>query len=298
MTITVEPGSRLFRIRDGKGQLHQLSSYLLQEAESGDGVLFPEDIDPGTTLPEVVELRPWSPGGGVRHFEHARLYLTLLRKRFGTLFRRPNWCFVLSPWCLDSQLVVWKALLREAGFQEPVFCSNLELLSRSETGNCVRVLLHWGAGGGDLGACLQQELLSYKRLKFGEGWLIERYPDTQQGLTERREVTRILEVLANTGLGLESGQMIEVCDSQGEHHSLLLETELERALSLLNPVISEVLQFLRGLSAEDQAELFQGGLTLSGGAHLLPLLREALQGLLEIPVLLAPSPARAVLSHC
>lgn len=296
--ITVEPGSRFFRIRNRKGKLEALSSYLLQEAESGDGVIFPEELTAHTQLPDVVELRPWGDGGEVRDFSQARLYLSLLRKRYSALFRRPKWEVILSPHYLEAQRVLWKALVREAGFQGTSFGKNLERLAAREVGKSVALFCHWGAGGGDLGLCLGSELIRYRRIELGESWVLGRYCDDVQRRRrksmELAEIRRLLSTLAGAGVGLEEGRLIEVT-VQGERYSWSLAEELQAVLSLLGPIVEAILGFLGSLEPRDQAELFQTGLQLSGGASLLPLLQETLQQLLEIPVSMAHEPAVAVL---
>jgi hypothetical protein len=127
--------------------MHALSSYLVREASTGDGILFPEDLLGMADPPPVVELFPWESGGGVRDFALAATYLGLLRKRFSQLFRRGEWRIVLSPHLLDCQSQVWGALLREASIRRFQLTSNLECLCWSRVEDAPGLFLHWGAGG-------------------------------------------------------------------------------------------------------------------------------------------------------
>lgn len=302
-SLCIEPGSRLFRVRDIQGQCHCLSSYLLREASTGDGVLFPEDVRALESAPEVVELWPWDSGGGVRDFGVAGLYLGMLRKRFSPLFRRSDWRVVLSPHLLASQSHVWGALLREASIRRFQLVSNLECLCWRLCEDVPGLFLHWGAGGGDLGLCLQGETYRYERLLVGEdvlagqlgGWLAR---ELGHSVTPE-EVYRVLRLVTAEGLAFPGGRLVEI--GLGEEAtplraSLEQEVLLQAILGFLHPQIEAIEEFVRTLRAEDQGELFEHGLRLSGGAATLRLLCDCLREAFEFPVSILDRPAESVLA--
>lgn len=301
--LCLEPGSRLFRLRDGHGRFHELSSYLVREASTGDGVLFPEDLQEIDSPPEVVELYPWDWGGGVRDFALASTYLGLLRKRFSQIFRRSEWRVVLSPLLLASQSQVWGALLREASIRKFQLVSNLDCLCWSRVEDAPGLFLHWGAGGGDLGICLQGETYRYCRMLVGEGHLVLGLQDWIQRLVgqqvARDEAYRVLRVVTEHGLTFPGGRLVEI--GLGEeaaplHTSLEQEVLLQAILSSLQPQLEVVEEFVRGLSPQDQGELFQHGLTLAGGGVILKLLHDCLGEMFEFPVQRLDNPAQSVLA--
>lgn len=301
--LCIEPGSRLFRVRDVHGQSHQLSSYLLREAQSGDGILFPEDVRSLESLPKVVELWPWDSGGGVRDFAVAGLYLGMLRKRFSPVFRRSDWRVVLSPHLLASQSHVWGALLREASIRRYQLVSNLECLSWRLSEDAPGLYLHWGAGGGDLGLSLQGETFRYQRLLVGEeqlvtqlqGWLRE----TLSHSVACEEAFRVLRVATADGLAFPDGRLVEIGlgeKTTSSRASLEQEVLLQAILSFLTPQIETIEEFVRALGAEDQGELFEHGLRLSGGGVTLRLLCECLREAFEFPVSIIEQPSTSVLA--
>lgn len=300
--MTIEPGSRVFRIRDSSGNFHQVSSFYLREALSGDGICFPEDLAAMPTVPEVIELHPWDEGGSVRDLELAVSYLGLLRQRFVSLFRRIDWKIVLSQELLVSQKQVWSTLLREASIRRFQLIANLDCLSRGRVEDLPGMFFHFGAGGGDLGLCLQGETYSYRRLLVGEDalvlglrrWLSGRLGDT----VSVAESFRVLKVVIGEGLGFPGGRLIEIGCGEGATSgrvSLGQEVLLQTILDLARPQLEFVETFVKGLSPREQGDLFTHGLSLSGGAASLPLLRDCLSEVFEFPVVLHPSPAEAVL---
>jgi hypothetical protein len=303
--LCIEPGSRLFRIKDASGAHHQLSAYLLREALTGDGICFPEDLEEMESTPEVVDLWPWDQAGGVRDFALAGTYLGLLRKRFSPMFRRLEWRFVLSPLLLEQQKQVWSALLRESAIRRFELVSNLDCLSWRRTEDGPGLFLHWGAGGGDLGICLQGETYRYQRLLVGEDGIVLQLRDwllEQTGHPVRRdEAYRLLRLASAEGLAFPGGRLVEIGLGEGAtpmRSSLEQEVLLQAILTFLHPQLEAVEEFVRGLCAQDQAELFGHGLLLSGGGVTLRLLRECLEEAFEFPVTLLDGPETAVLSSC
>ena len=301
--LCIEPGSRLFRVRDTQGKLHQFSAYLVREASSGDGICFPEDLAAMEAPPAVVELYPWDHGGGVRDISLAGTYLGLLRKRFSQMFRRTEWRIVLSPHLIESQSQVWGALLREASLRKSLLVSNLEGLSWRRAEDSPGLFLHWGAGGGDLGACLQGETYRYRRLLVGEDRLVAQMRDWLLERTghpvPRDEAYRLLRVVAGEGLAFPGGRLVEIGLEEGAtplRASLEQEVLLQAILDFLHPQIEAVEEFVRALSPEDQGELFRHGLLLSGGGMALRLLRDCLEESFEFPVAIADPPDGSVLS--
>ena len=301
--LCIEPGSRLFRVKDLQGKIHEFSSYLVREALTGDGILFPEDLEVMDSPPQVVELWPWECGGAVRDFALAGIYLGLLKKRFSQMFRRSEWRVVLSPHLLASQSQVWGALLREASVRKFQLISNLECLSWQRVEEEPGLFLHWGTGGGDLGVCLQGETYRYQRLLVGEDILAVQLRDwIGQKIGQpvlKDEVYRLLRVVSATGLAFPGGRLVEI--GVGGHASPLrvsLEQEvlLQAILSFMHPQLELIEGFVRGLSADDQAALFGHGLQLSGGGVVLKLLGDCLQEIFEFPVVVLESPGHSVLS--
>jgi hypothetical protein len=282
--------------------MHALSSYLVREASTGDGILFPEDLLGMADPPPVVELFPWESGGGVRDFALAATYLGLLRKRFSQLFRRGEWRIVLSPHLLDCQSQVWGALLREASIRRFQLTSNLECLCWSRVEDAPGLFLHWGAGGGDLGACLQGETYRYLRLLVGEQhlvWQLRGWLEASMGQpVASTEAYRVLRLVSEQGLAFPSGRLVEIGLGEGAPLRTSLEQEvlLQAILGFLQPQLETVEDFVRALSPQDQGELFAHGLVLAGGGVLLKLLRDCLGEVLEIPVTLLDQPAQAVLA--
>lgn len=283
--------------------MHTLSSYLVREASTGDGVCFPEDLAGMVSPPEVVELWPWDSAGGVRDYSLATLYLSLLKKRFSGVFRRSEWRVVLSPRLLEGQGQVWNALLRETGIRKFQLLSNLECLCWGRSQDVMGLYLHWGAGGGDLGACLQGEVYRYQRLLVGEDQLVLQLRDWLHSTTERPvvrdEAYRLLRVVSDEGLAFPGGRLVEI--GLGEEAtplrvSLQQEVLLQAVLSFQQPHLEAVEGFVRALSPQDQADLFEHGLRLSGGGVTLRLLRDCLRELFEFPVSLADPASLAVLT--
>lgn len=298
----IEPGSRLFRIRDIQGGFHQFSSYCLREAESGDGVCFPEDLASMLTIPRVVELRPWESGGGVRDLELGVLYLELLRQRFMPRLRRVDCKVVLSPYLLASQRHVWSTLLREASIRRFQLVGNLDCLSRGRTEDLPGMFLHLGSGGADLGLCLQGETYRYHRLLVGEDalvvglgrWLSRHLREP----VSQAESFRVLKVVAGEGLDFAGGRLVEIgCGEETSAARVSIEQEvlLQTVLDLARPQFEEVESFVRTLGPRDQGDLFSHGLSLSGGAATLALWRDCLAETFEFPVHLHESPSEAVL---
>ncbi len=301
--VCLEPGSRLFRVKDTSGKVHSLSSYLVREATTGDGVCFPEELEGMSPRPQVVELWPWDTAGGVRDYALASLYLSLLKKRFSSVFRRAEWRVVLSPRLLAAQGQVWSALLRETGIRKFQLLSNLECLCWGRSQELMGLYLHWGAGGGDLGACLQGETYRYQRLLVGEDQLVVQLRDWLHARTgspvPRDEAYRLLRLAGDEGLAFPGGRLVEIGlggDSTPLRASLEQEVLLQAILSFQQPHLEAVEGFVRALSPQDQAELFEHGLRLSGGGVTLRLLRDCLAELFEFPVALAEPPETAVLS--
>jgi hypothetical protein len=277
----------------------------VREAATGDGILFPEDLIQLPSLPEIEELWPWEAGGGVRDFALGGTYLGLLRKRFGQMFRRSEWRIVLSPHLLASQGQVWGALLREASIRRFQLVSNLECLSWSRVEDAPGLFLHWGAGGGDLGVCLQGETYRYRRVLVGEEVLVASLRDwlSRQlgGSVAQGEAYRVLRLVTAEGLDFPGGRLVEIAwgpESAKLRASLEQEVLLQSVLSFLQPQLEVVEEFVRSLSAQDQGELFRHGLALSGGGVALKLLMDCLRELFELPVKILDQPALAVLlSH-
>ena len=253
--------------------------------------------------PQVVEIRPWDNGGGVRDFASAGIYLSMLRKRFAPVFRRHDWRVALSPHLLASQSHVWGALLREASVRRYQLISNLDCLCWRLAENAPGLFLHWGAGGGDLGLCLQGETYRYQRLLVGEDllgvqlgdWLREKIGHT----VAPEEVHRLLRVVTAQGLAFPGGRLVEIGlgeDATPLRASLEQEVLLQVILSLLHPQIETIEEFVRGMCAEDQGELFEHGLRLSGGGVLLRLVADCLREIFEFPVTLLDPPAAAILA--
>lgn len=299
----IEPGSRLFRVRDLQGQCHQLSSYCLKEAGSGDGICFPEDLAGMLHVPQVLELRPWESGGAVRDLEQAVTYMGLLRQRFLPLLRRVECQVVLSPYLLESQRHVWLTLLREASIKRFQLQSNLDRLASVQSGETSGLYLHLGAGGGDLGLCLQGETYRYSRLLVGEDTLVvglRNWLSGQLGETASwAEALRVFRIVVGEGLAFPSGRLVEVGCGEGAPSSRVSfeqEVLLQSILALARPQFEAVESFVRALDPQEQAELFRGGLQLSGGAASLRLCRDVLTETFEFPVLLHETPALAVLT--
>ena len=299
----IEPGSRLFRVRDLQGQCHQLSSYCLKEAGSGDGICFPEDLAAMLHVPQVVELRPWEAGGGVRDLELAVTYMGLLRQRFLPLLRRAECQVILPPHLLESQRHVWLTLLREASIKRFQLQANLDRLAWGQSGDASGLYLHLGAGGADLGLCLQGETYRYSRLLVGEDALVVGLRSWLSGYLEETvtlaEAFRIFKVVVGEGLAFPSGRLVEVGCGEGAPSSRVSfeqEVLLQSILALARPQFEAVESFVRSLDAREQAELFRGGLQLSGGAVSLQLWRDVLTETFEFPVLLHGTPSLAVLS--
>lgn len=300
--LCIEPGSRLFRVKDTKGRLHALSSYLVREAETGDGVCFPEEYQAMESPPEVVELWPWDTAGGVREFASAQDYLSLLKKRFGPLFGRCEWKLVLSPHVLASQRQVWNALLRDCSVRHFQLISNLECLSWKKADDSLGLFLHWGAGGADLGACLQGETYRYQRLPVGEDQLVKQLRDWLTAKSgqplPRDEAYRLLRLVASVGLTFPGGRLVEI--DWGEQASpwrasLEQEVLLQVVLKLIQPQLEAVEEFVRSLSAADHSDLFRHGLRLSGGGIALTLLHDCLKESFEFPVHLEETPDTSIL---
>ncbi len=297
----IEPGSRLFRVRDIQGGFHQFSAYCLREAESGDGLCFPEDLAGMLTVPKVIELRPWEAGGGVRELELGVLYLGLLRQRFMPRLRRVDCKVVLSPHLLASQRHVWTTLLREASIRRFQLVGNLDCLSGGRSEDLPGLFFHLGAGGADLGLCLQGETYRYHRLLVGEDalvvglgrWLSRRLGEP----VSQAESFRVLKVVAGKGLDFTGGQLVEVGCGEETSARVSIEQEvlLQTVLDLARPGFEEVESFVRDLGPRDQGDLFSHGLSLSGGAVTLALWRDCLAETFEFPVHLHRSPSEALL---
>lgn len=298
----MEPGSRLFRLRDAKGRLAVHSACLYREATSGDGVCFEEEWARLETRPAVTRVEAWGESGRIRGLTEAQRYLTLLRKRYSGLLGRTHWIVVLSPAILASQEVVWRTLLREAAFRSSELLSNLECLSWQAPMDRSGLFLHWGASGGDLGACLQNETYAYRRLLSGEqtildglgSWLEERLEQP----IGRDEAERVGRLIGAEGLCVPPGRLVEVrLEGPDSPLRAALDHEelMQAVLGLLAPLVESVLDFVGSLSPQDHCDLFSTGLRLSGGSGLLKLFRDCLRQELEIPVNLAGRPEWAVL---
>ncbi len=164
------------------------------------------------------------------------------------------------------------------------------------------MFFHFGAGGGDLGLCLQGETYNYRRLLVGEKalvgglgrWLSRRLGEPVS-LTES---FRVLKVVVGEGLGFPSGRLIEIgCgeDAASGRVSLAQEVLLQAILDVLRPQLEFVESFVKGLNSREQGDLFAHGLLLSGGAVSLPLLRDCLSEMFEFPVSLHATAPDAVL---
>ncbi len=304
MSILVEPGSQFFRVKDEKGFLHRFSSYLLQEAESGDGVLFPEEVAKNQHHLPVKEVRPWGRSGEILELSGARLYLTLLRRRFRSLFRRADWAFILSPRLVKGQEAIWNLILKEAGFRRYCLLKNLERHPEIETRDQSALFLHWGTGGGDLGCCFQNRLFRYQWISTGEGRLLQDFHEKLNATVEEkistREAYRVFTLMGVLGLKVSSGQMVEIDCSLGTGHerkSLPHDILLASLLEALMPVLSEVEDFVRSLGAHDHNDLFATGLKISGGGTLSPLLGQVLQQFFEFPVSLRETSQWSVINQ-
>jgi hypothetical protein len=193
--------------------------------------------------------------------------------------------------------------LREASIRKFELISNLECLSWSRVEDGPGLFLHWGAGGGDLGVCLQGETYRYRRLLVGEDHLVVQLRDwierTVGQPVDRDEAYRVLRLVTAAGLAFPGGQLVEI--GLGENAtplraSLEQEVLLQAILSFIQPQLEAIEEFVRGLSALDQGELFVHGLALAGGGVTLRLLHDCLLEVFEFPVRTLENPAQAVLA--
>ncbi len=290
-SLWIEPGSRFFRVRDSQGRYSRFSSYLVREARTGDGICLPEDLDSLVNKPEVVELWPWSDSGAVRDFQLAGIYLGLLRKRFTQLFRRLDWNIVLSPMLLETQGSIWRILLRDLGVRKYRLLSNLDRLSADLTETSPGLFLHWGSSGGDLGISLHGETYRFRRLQVGEASILEHFRGWLTSVVKNQvtieESHRILRVVSENGLSFPTGRLVEVSLGSGaesERLSLRQDLLLEGALNQIMPQLDELEDFVRELPLDDHRALFAAGLTLTGEASVLPLIRDSLRQTFEFPV--------------
>ena len=290
-SLWIEPGSRFFRVRDSQGRCSRFSSYLVREARTGDGICLPEDLEKMDIKPEVIKLWPWSGAGAVRDLPLAGTYLGLLRKRFTQLFRRLDWNIVMSPMLLETQSSIWRVLLRDLGVRKYRLISNLDRLSAGRTESSSGLFLHWGSSGGDLGVCLHGETYGFQRMQVGESCVLEHFRNWLSSLVKNpvtiEESHRILRVVAQNGLSFPAGRLVEVSLGSGpESKRLSLRQDLlfEGALNQLMPQIDGLEDFVRDLPLDDHRALFKAGLTLTGEASVLPIIRDSLQQTFEFPV--------------
>lgn len=304
LTICLEPGSRFFRVKDSEGSLHRYSSFLVGEALTGDGMVLPEDFERFPSGLEVAELFPWGSSGEIRDFDLCRAYLRLLGRKFSPAFRRTRWRVILSPSLIAKESQGWIVLLREAAIRRFELVDNLSCLSRGGCRQTPAAYLHWGASGGDLGLCVYNETYAYRRLVWGESFLVQGlrkwFKETMGGLVSELEAYRVLKIIGGLGLTSCAGSLLEVSlAEQGSAEKLSVEQErVHRAiLELMQPLLESVEGFIRGLSAEEQGQLFQQGLKLSGSSATLKLLSDYLEEIFEFPVAMRARPDEAVLSE-
>lgn len=302
LTICLEPGSRFFRVKDSEGSVHRYSSFLVSEALTGDGIVLPEDFEQPPGGLEVAELFPWGGSGGIRNFDLARAYLRLLGRKFSPTFRRTRWRVILSPSLIAKEGQGWIVLLREAAIRRFELIDNLSCLSKGGCRQTPAAYLHWGASGGDLGLCVHNETYAYRRLVWGESFLVQGlmkwFKEVMGSLVSELEAYRILKIVGELGLASCAGSLLEVSlIEQGSAEKLSVEQEqVQRAiLELMQPLLESVEGFIKDLSAEEQGQLFQQGLKLSGSLATLKLLNDYLEEIFEFPVATRTRPEEAVL---
>ncbi len=295
MEFRLEPNGDFFRMGDSSGQTHRFSPFLLQEAEEGDGTILPEEWDRAAPLPAIKRIFPWGKEGAVLQPRAARIYLERIRRVRRTFFSRASWTVMLSPALLEVQGFVWSDLLRQAGYRKVQLQSSLDRLAyRGGQPECA-LLLHWGRAGGDLGLAFRRRILKWTRLGPCESELCATFG---QLLGERlnRHLTdgesgRLFQLFGGGSLASPPGQLVEFvtfAEGQEQRHSLLQAELTQLMLRALEPILEQIESFLRQLGSTVQADLFGGGLTLSGGGVATPFLGSCLENLLEIPVACNP----------